>query len=61
MGEDVGEGVVGEEAEGVVVGEAGFAAGAGWFVPGAGGGGAGEAAEKAGELAGGAEGGVFFF
>jgi len=61
VGEDVGEGGVLEEAEGVVGGEAGFAFGVGEGVPGAGGGRGGEAAEEAGELAGGAEGGVLFF
>ena len=59
MGEDVGEGLVFEKAEGFVVGEAGFASGADGSVPDTGGGGTGQAAEEAGELARGAEGGVF--
>ena len=60
MGEDVAEGVLGEQAEGVVAGEAGLAFGSGGGVPGPGGGGGGEAAEEAGELARGAEWCVFF-
>ena len=60
MGEDVGEGVVGKESEGVVGGKAGPAFGSDWRVPGAGGGGTREAAEEACELARGPERGDFF-
>ena len=54
------KGWFGEEAEGVVGGEAGLALGSDGRVPGAGGGGGGEAAEEAGELARGAERGDLF-
>ena len=58
VGEDIPEGVILEQAEGIVGGEAGPLSGSGQGGPGAGGGRAGEAAQETGELAWSAEGAV---